>query len=972
MKAIPRAVLVVSALLLPTNLRAEPVADNSPLSSWIGRLKLPISPVLDSIMRVSSRGSGGVHWGNNNFRCANYALRKLGAQAAPAVPALIDLLRDDGNGACQEAVETLAAIGLPAIEPLKRALTDAESPRRAAAARALGLIGKPAKSAVPALFKVVTDSVPEVRRAAGEALWLVDHDTRGVTAITEGLSSADIATRRNSARLLARIGPAARPAVDALIRSLAELLVFPEEDNGGALGVYCEPERPVAALAADALASIGPDARTAVPALKKLLRHPENALDDTSALLDIRVSAARALLDLVCAPDIALPVFLEGLRFPGISSRSQGSVKPPCLQWDAFGQYIAKWKRHGPIVMPVLIGALDDKDDGIRTAAVAALRSFHKLPKEAMPGLRRLSLRNSSVQLALARFGEKLDAKAINNLCELTAADAYFLEPGNGPDVLIQGLILSKASSIPLLVKALENDKPEIRAGAAELLARFGPEARGAAPALRLLLKKEPERLPDAGERAAQTWAAIALAKMGAPPGDVVPLFINAQIALAAPSNGNDGLIWLRKRARSAAVRQALVRQAQSKIPQVIPALLELLGVNRDADRSVAAEGLLRIYQAKGAPAPKELADALLTGDVLLRTEAAKLLADIRRGSPEVLTALRAALDDTEPLVRIHAAKALWRIEGKAAAVLPELCEGLKDPDVFVRLEAVTVLGELGAAALPCIPEIVLLWEDPEVRIHDAAILAFYRFVPDAVPALISLLDHPNPGVSAKATELLGSFGPGAIEPLIRTVRRATDHARFQAVEALNSQGDIAHAALPVLRLLLKQDDVQLRLAAARAIWNIGKESKETLPVFLAALRHRDVEARRQAAETLQAMGAAAAGAAPLLEQSLDDDDEGVRLASILALITVPDGKRALPVLIRILRSARSERPAFLCRLCHRCVSSGRRRREIRHSRAHDGLEGWRSPRAGNCGTCFVFVGGQGSTCASRVDRRSG
>jgi HEAT repeat protein len=444
-----------------------------------------------------------------------------------------------------------------------------------------------------------------------------------------------------------------------------------------------------------------------------------------------------------------------------------------------------------------------------------------------------------------------------------------------------------------------------MRAGAAEVLARIGPAARAAAPALRQTLKTEPERQPDGGEWPARTWAAIALLNLGEQ--DVVPLLIQTHIALVAQLRqtelGRASFDHYRARHdRMDATAEALRRAAKSRESRVLPSLIEELGVDRESDRAAAADVLLSIHTAKTAPVVKALADALLNGEASLRYEAAKLLGRIGRGGEEAVPALHHALTHPSPMVRVAAAAALWRIEGKVDDVLPTLRDVLEDPLCDDRDSVLREIGELGAAAAPCLREVAACWRD-EPWLSTTRIDTFFRIAPDAVPALLDLLGHREEAVRDRATHLLGTFGPAAVAPLSRAVGRTEGPARRAAVEALRWQGEAAREALPVLRPLLKDFDERLRFSAALAVWTIGNEAKEPLPIFLDAVRRADVADRRRAAEALGGMAELAKGAAPVLEQALADDDEAVRAAAARALGQVPEARRALPALVRTLRT---------------------------------------------------------------------
>jgi HEAT repeat protein len=100
-------------------------------------------------------------------------LSKLGPEAAPAVPALIDALKSQQALVRQNAALALGNIGSSAkaaVPGLTDALRDPEWAVRRQAAVALGQLGPDAKSAVPALQRLTRDPSGPVNKAAKEAL----------------------------------------------------------------------------------------------------------------------------------------------------------------------------------------------------------------------------------------------------------------------------------------------------------------------------------------------------------------------------------------------------------------------------------------------------------------------------------------------------------------------------------------------------------------------------------------------------------------------------------------------------------------------------------------------------------------------------------------------------------------------------------------------------------------------------------
>ena len=168
------------------------------------------------------------------------AAYKLAAMGAAAVPALIELLREDapawyekkvgrtranpqgGNPSDLYSAHALGVVGSPAVAALIEALSDGQWAVRAAAADTLGNIGSPAKPAVPALLRAAGDENVWVRRNAIEAVGTIACPAAGLLSVLlAALHDEDDRVRRNAAIALAKIAqPTANEAVPALLETL--------------------------------------------------------------------------------------------------------------------------------------------------------------------------------------------------------------------------------------------------------------------------------------------------------------------------------------------------------------------------------------------------------------------------------------------------------------------------------------------------------------------------------------------------------------------------------------------------------------------------------------------------------------------------------------------------------------------------------------------------------------------------------
>ncbi|MER7173646.1 Lsr2 family DNA-binding protein [Streptomyces mesophilus] len=135
----------------------------------------------------------------------------------------------------------------------------------------------------------------------------------------------------------------------------------------------------------------------------------------------------------------------------------------------------------------------------------------------------------------------------------------------------------------------------------------------------------------------------------------------------------------------------------------------------------------------------------------------------------------------------------------------------------------------------------------------------------------------PGPDMSTGAViSALAALGdPAAAPALTEAVGTAVRHEQWRtaasAVDALASFGPRAAPASAVIRPLTDTEDLDLRAAAAAALWDIGRDAAEAVPHLSALLgTYRNAEA----ADALGRIGAAAAPALtqlrPLLEAGYD------------------------------------------------------------------------------------------------------
>ena len=174
------------------------------------------------------------------------------------------------NSSGSEKVNALYAIGqfggdaVPAISVLSAALSDGSAEARVAAATSLAELGPANAPAVPDLTKTLSDTNPRVRSMAAMALQASGRRAASaVPQLAAALQDPSDSVRHFAADALGAIGSPAASAVPALVERLSV------KDEPGF--VY--------ASVTNALASLGPDAKAALPALQRAVeeRHSSGA-----------------------------------------------------------------------------------------------------------------------------------------------------------------------------------------------------------------------------------------------------------------------------------------------------------------------------------------------------------------------------------------------------------------------------------------------------------------------------------------------------------------------------------------------------------------------------------------------------------------------------------------------------------------------------------------------------------------------
>ena len=461
-------------------------------------------------------------------RDAEAALEGMGADAAPAVPALIKALQSQDENVVMGAARTLGIIGSAAkaaVPELRKMLGHTNPTVRAHAASSLGDFGSVASAAVDDLLKATQDSDSQVRREAVEALGRMGSAaSSAVPALIAALDDPAAEVTVNAALALRRIGPASVPLLVPVINQNAkqrQLAVLILREFGGqakpAVATLTKAlESDDTAFVRDVimtLARIGPAVRTAAPALMNMLKDDSNKLRGPAAYALAKMGAKESV-----------PLLIKVLEQNDEDHRLQ------ILAASALTMLEPNDDSHFNAALPLLIEGLGDHWGATRHASATALRLIGPRAAPAVPHLAAV-LHDPQEPLrvdylwTLAAIGSAAapalpEIEGLMNQDEFPVRYAACYAAGSiGPSasgvipVLLKNLesrdeflqfmsawafvqISPPANEVTArclqpLMKGLKLSDPRARSEAALALARLGPAAREAIPDLRQIARDD-------------------------------------------------------------------------------------------------------------------------------------------------------------------------------------------------------------------------------------------------------------------------------------------------------------------------------------------------------------------------------------------------------------------------------------------------------------------------------------------------
>jgi len=578
------------------------------------------------------------------------------------------------------------------------------------------------------------------------------------------------------------------------------------------------PKRQDAAL--DAVCAIGPEARSAIPVLVKLLSEdhlfpptqlPRTSASPQQALEAIGTEAVPALSDVVSTgpPKIAWRAVLALWK---IGPRAQGAL--PALTRRLHDEdaslrrailfSLSRIDTSGETALQTLPKLLEDPDKDVRVMAASYAAQYRERAAPLVPALvSALTDPNPSVRgaaaAALGRIGVDGDrvVPALIDLLEDSEGYEFAISDHTSgwrqvaEDAAGALALYKRKESVAPLMKALRN--PDLKSTRLALMATLGDHGPAAADAVPLLLD---------GIRSGYSDAGVALIKVGPAAKSVIaPL----RELLASPERSVQ------------AVAGATLMGLDMEIDR--EALQRALQAEEEAGQTVVEDVLIQLGPGAAAALPAILTKLKETD--WPNEQHITILGNIGSSAREAGPLLVSYLED---FLRGGAASdALVRIGPEMIPLLVAELTRVRSPLEKPPLRTMQTLGRFGARAESAVPALIALLEHEDRNVRTAAALALGDIgLPQdvVVPALLKTLRDPRASVRAQAAAGLGHFRAEAdttIKPLIAALKDDYADVRAAAATALGELGPAVRPALPSLKDLARDPHVYVQVMAQHA-----------------------------------------------------------------------------------------------------------------------------------------------------------
>ena len=754
------------------------------------------------------------------------------------MPLLISTLGDPKDKVRERVAQALGEIGTHAVPPLIDALKREQTEVRRGALDALARIGPGAAPAIPALLDLVRDEMnPGVQRFGAEALGQIGKPA--IEALAQALASAPPEYAARLAQALGVIGVTAQASVGELQRALKHNDARVRREAVWALGRIPPLSGEVPAL---------------LEALTVALRDTDDRVREQAALALGRLGKSAAptipaLVKLLQDNDATIrqvAAFALGEVIPPVDSGTERKIAFTALgsvaEHDSAAAVRAQaWRSiansESAAVALALVALTRGLADAVPTVQVQAAAALTAAGSAAEPLIRTALThdRNPLVRRAAFQTLLRLKPKWLIDMLTEALTDKDWEISKSAAETL--GTLGKEAEpAVPALCVALRSKVNVLREAALKTLAVLDPEATRTVPALQEALVEKAQHV--------RAWAAEQLGKFGAKAVGAAPLLV------LLTSSWRGGVSH-----RAAAALKLIGPPA---VPHITAALMQ-----KDTKvREAVFEGLRSIdWQIYNVLQPYKKQMGSPPPDVKEKMKHA--FAEFGGASSTSLEGLLKRLEDKQNWrTRYDAAIALGKLGKDAVPAIAPLTKALEDRDNDVREQSATVLGLIGAEAKSAAEALTGRLQDGNKRVQVAAMLALSRIghtTAAAMERLIELLDNEHDATLVRlAAELMGRQGKQATPALdgLRVVLRNDDaNVRTWAIWAPGQIGTAAQQALPDVERVLNTPHPRVQAWAAGVYYRISGQTEPALRVLPQVLPCREHDIRVGAADAVLQIG---------------------------------------------------------------------------------------------------------------------
>ncbi len=247
----------------------------------------------------------------------------------------------------------------------------------------------------------------------------------------------------------------------------------------------------------------------------------------------------------------------------------------------------------------------------------------------------------------------------------------------------------------------------------------------------------------------------------------------------------------------------------------------------------------VRALAGVGAEALPGLCEGLRSPQAKVRAVAVEVLQQMGAAGRGARDSLLATLDDSNRWVRYATIDTLGYLGGDGVPAAKRLAEFVASPDPFARRHAIDALGRIGPDALNSMTVLEkAAMDDSDLTIRSSASLALKQI--DVARLARKARREATGEMKQRLKALDGDDTPAAV-------------AAARALAELPFDGQLA--AAPGLALMLRHADPQRRLAAAITLGRMGLAAADFIPTLEAAAKDEDAEVRAAAAKALEPVG---------------------------------------------------------------------------------------------------------------------